>query len=240
MSDLIWKNAPLFLWTDGSVATGLLLTLELLAASLGLGLLLAIPLAVARASNKPWLSAPVWLFTYVFRGTPLLVQIYVLYYGLAEVQAVRDSFAWPLLRHAFVCAWLALGLNTASYSCEIFAGALRTTAPGDIEAAVAFGMSPWSRMRRILLPGALRRSLPAYSNEVMFTLHGTALASTVTLLDLGGVARAISMRNAAPFEPYIAALVIYAVLTVALLQGFRLAERRWLGHVRRPTPVQSH
>jgi arginine/ornithine transport system permease protein len=189
---------------------------------------------VLRASDKPWLSRPVWLFTYVFRGTPLLVQMYILYYGLAESEAVRASILWPFLKHASVCAWLAFGLNTAAYSCEIFAGALRATAPGEVEAATAFGMGPWTRMRRILLPGALRRSLPAYSNEVMFTLHGTALASTVTLMDLGGVARAVSMRHAAPFEPYVAALVGYALLTGLVLLVFRWAEGRWLLHLKRP------
>lgn len=222
-------NWALLLWSDGSVTTGLLLTVELLIASLALGLALALPLAVMRASPNRWLSAPVWLLTYVVRGTPLLLQIYALYYGLAEVRVLRESAAWPLLRHAFICAWLAFSLNTAAYTTEIFAGALLTTARGEVEAAVAFGLNRWTRLSRILGPGALRRALPAYSNEVMFTLHGTALASSVTLLDLGGVGRALSMRYASPYAPYVAALVLYALCSVLLMQGFRIAERRWLG-----------
>ena len=229
---IVFDNIRLFLWTNGTATTGLLLTIELLAVSVISGLLLALPLAVMRASRNRWLSEPVRLFTYVFRGTPLLVQMYVIYYGLAEVDLVRQSWLWVFLREAYICAWLAFGLNTAAYTCEIIAGALRTTAAGELEAAAAFGMSRWIRLRFVLLPGALRRALPAYSNEVIFTLHGTALASGVTLLDLAGTARAVSMRYAAPYEPYIAALVLYGLCTIVLLQMFRFAERRWLAHLR--------
>ena len=229
---IVFDNIRLFLWTDGTATTGLLLTLQLLLLSVLSGLLLALPLAVMRASRKRWISGPVQFFTYVFRGTPLLVQMYVIYYGLAEVEFVRQSWLWVFLREAYVCAWVAFGLNTAAYTCEIIAGALRTTAAGELEAAAAFGMSGCVRLRFVLLPGALRRALPAYSNEVIFTLHGTALASAITLLDLAGTARAVSMRYAAPYEPYIAALVLYGLCTLALLQIFRFAERRWLVHLR--------
>lgn len=229
---IVFDNIKLFLWTDGAVSTGLLLTLELLVVSLLVGLILAVPLALLRASTNPLLSRPVWLFTYVFRGTPLLVQMYIFYYGLSEITAVKDSWLWPFLREAYVCAWLAFSLNTAAYTCEIIAGALKTTAHGESEAASAFGMSRWSRMRYVLLPGAFRRALPVYCNEVIFTLHGTALASAITLFDLAGVSRAVSMRYAAPYEPYIAALVLYGLCTVIVLQLFRLAERRWLKHLR--------
>ena len=229
---IVLENIRLFLWTNGTTTTGLLLTLELLSISALSGVLLALPLAVMRASRSRWLSDPVRLFTYVFRGTPLLVQMYVIYYGLAEVDLIRESWLWVFLREAYICAWLAFSLNTAAYTCEIIAGSIRTTPVGELEAAAALGMSRWSQLRFVLLPGALRRALPAYSNEVIFTLHGTALASGITLLDLAGVARSVSMRYAAPYEPYIAALVLYGLSTFVLLQMFRFAERRWLAHVR--------
>ncbi|RQR69816.1 MULTISPECIES: ABC transporter permease [unclassified Burkholderia] len=230
--NIVIDNLRLFLWTDGDVATGLWLTVQLLLISLAFALVLALPLAVMRISRSRWLSTPVWLFTYVFRGSPLLVQMYVIYYGLAEVEFVRHSWLWTYLQEAYVCAWVAFGLNTAAYSCEIFAGALKATPSGEVEAAVAIGMSKWGRLRYVIYPSALRRAMQAYCNEVVFTLHGTALASGITLLDMGGVARAISMQYAAPFEPYLFALLLYSLCTFVILRIFRALERRYMAHVR--------
>nr|WP_236658421.1 ABC transporter permease subunit [Pseudomonas knackmussii] len=225
-------NLGLFLFSDGTRTTGLLLTVELFLISLLFGLALAIPLSVLRASGNPWLRAPVWLFTYVLRGTPLLVQIYIIYFGLAEIAWVRGSWAWQYLREAYVCAWLALGLNTAAYTIEILAGCILKTFHGEIEAARAMGMTRWTQMVHIVLPGAMRRAIPAYSNEVVLTLHATALASSITLLDLAGVGRSISMRYASPYEAYIAALILYALFTSLVFILFRFAERRWLAYLR--------
>ncbi|TDG03521.1 ABC transporter permease subunit [Paraburkholderia guartelaensis] len=230
--NIVLDNLRLFLWTDGEVTAGLWLTVQLLLISLAFALVLALPLAVMRISNSRWLSTPVWFFTYIFRGSPLLVQMYVIYYGLAEVEFIRESWLWSYLQEAYVCAWLAFGLNTAAYTCEIFAGALKATPPGEVEAAVAIGMSKWARLRYVIYPSALRRAMQAYCNEVVFTLHGTALASGITLLDLGGVARAISMQYAAPFEPYLFALVLYSLCTFAILRIFRTLEKRYMAHVR--------
>ena len=210
---------------------GLLTTLQLLALALAFGSLAALPLGVMRASSRRWLMAPVWCYTGLVRGTPLLVQLFLVYYGLAQFDAVRDSPLWPWLSDARLCAVLAFGLNTCAYTTEMIAGAIRATPHGEVEAARAFGM-PWAmRMRRIVLPSALRRCLPAYSNEVIMMLHGTSLASTVTLLDLTGAAREMNSRFYLPFEAFVTAAVFYLALTFVLVALFRCAEARWLAYL---------
>jgi arginine/ornithine transport system permease protein len=223
--DAIAQSLPLYF-------SGTLVTVELLAASLAAGLACAIPFAVLRNSTSVWISRPVWLFTYVIRGTPLLVQLFLIYYGLAQFEAVRASALWPLLSQAWFCAALAFAINTCAYTTEIVAGAIAATSAGEIEAARALGMSRPTLYRRIVLPSALRRSLPAYSNEVIMMLHGTSLASIVTLLDLTGAAREMNSRYYLPFEAFITAAVFYLALTFVLVSLFHLAERRWLAHLR--------
>ena len=210
---------------------GLLTTLELLAMALVLGTLFALPLGVMRASSRKWLSAPVWFYTWIIRGTPLLVQLFIIYYGLAQFDAVRESFAWPWLSNAWFCAVLAFALNTCAYTTEMLAGAIRATPHGEVEAARAFGMSWATLMRRIVLPSALRRCLPAYSNEVIMMLHATSIASVVTLLDLTGAAREMNSRFYLPFEAFITAALFYLALTFVLVALFRRAEARWLVHL---------
>lgn len=218
---VIVENLPLY-------GRGLLTTLGLLLGALLIGGTVALPLAVLRASHRWWLRAPVQLYTWVFRGTPLLVQLFLIYYGLAQFDAVRASAAWPWLSSAWFCAVLAFGLNTCAYTTEIFAGAIGAVPHGEVEAARSLGMSPALAMRRILLPQALRRSLPAYSNEVIMMLHGTSLASIVTLADLTGAAREVNSRYYLPFEAFITAAVFYLALTFVLVALFRKAEARWL------------
>jgi len=210
---------------------GLLTTLELLALALVLGLLFALPLGVMRASSRRSLSAPVWFYTWVIRGTPLLVQLFVIYYGLAQFDAVRESALWPWLSNAWFCAVLAFALNTCAYTTEMLAGGIRATPHGEVEAARAFGMSWGTLMRRIVLPSALRRCLPAYSNEVIMMLHATSIASVVTLLDLTGAAREMNSRFYLPFEAFITAALFYLALTFVLVALFRRAEARWLAHL---------
>ncbi len=176
--------------------TGLLATLELLAISLIAGGLLTLPLTLMRVSSNRWFSAPVWLFTYVVRGTPLLIQVYFIYYGIAQlewVQALWDTvWPWTLFKDPFFCAVLAFTLNTCAYTVEMLAGAIRETPVGEIEAAQAAGYSHWAMMFRLVLPSAMRRTLPGYSNEVVMMLHATSLASVVpSLYDLTNAAYAI-------------------------------------------------
>jgi arginine/ornithine transport system permease protein len=211
---------------------GLRVALTLLALSLAIGGLLSLPLAIARVSARPWLSGPVWAFTYVFRGTPLLVQLFVIYYGLAQFEAVRNSIAWPLLREPWFCAVLAFSLNTTAYTVEIFAGALRATPHGEVEAARAYGFSGLQLYTRVLLPGALRRALPQYGNEVVGLLHATAIASTVTLVDVTRVARDLYSNHLLPAEAFGSAALIYFLLTFTLVGAFRLLEGRYLRHLR--------
>lgn len=223
-------------------AKGLKVCLILLAISVATGFVLSVPLAVARVSARPWLSRPVWVFTYVFRGTPLLVQLFVVYYGFAQFPALRDSVLWPLLREAWFCAWLAFSLNTTAYTTEIFAGALRATPSGEVEAARAYGLDGFKLYRRILLPSALRRALPQYSNEVVGMMHATAIASTVTLVDVTRVARDVYANHLLPTEAFGTAAVIYFALTFTLVGGFKLLERHFLRHLRterRTTPSPS-
>jgi arginine/ornithine transport system permease protein len=221
-------------------AGGLRVCLLLLFISVSTGLLLSVPLAVARVSARPWLARPVWFFTYVVRGTPLLVQLFIVYYGFAQFEGLRNSLLWPLLREAWFCAWLAFALNTTAYTTEIFAGALRATPHGEVEAARAYGLSGMKLYTRILLPSALRRALPQYSNEVVGMLHATAIASTVTLVDVTRVARDVYANHLLPAEAFGTAAVIYFGLTFSLVGAFRLLERRFLRHLqaeRRPDTV---
>ncbi len=223
--EAITESLPLY-------ANGLWITLQLLVVSLAAGLLAALPLAVLRVQRSRWLHGPVWCFTYAIRGTPLLVQLFLVYYGLAQFELVRDSIAWPWLQSAWFCAWLAFAINTCAYTTEILAGALKATPHGEVEAARALGLSRARVWRRILLPSALRRAIPAYGNEVVLMLHGTSLASVVTLLDLTGAAREVNSRHYLPFEAFLTAGAIYLALTLAIVGVQHAAERRWLAHLR--------
>ncbi|MCG4455713.1 MULTISPECIES: ABC transporter permease [unclassified Pseudomonas] len=222
--NVIWENLPLYF-------SGVLVTLQLLLISLAFGLALAIPLGLMRVSKSPLLNFPAWLYTYVIRGTPMLVQLFLIYYGLAQFEAVRESFLWPYFSSATFCACLAFGINTSAYSAEILAGSLKSTPHGEIEAAKAMGMSRAKLYRRILLPSALRRALPQYSNEVIMMLHTTSLASIVTLIDITGAARTVSSQHYLPFEAFITAGVFYLCLTFVLVRLFKHAERRWLAYL---------
>lgn len=222
---------------------GLWMTAKLTVLALVVGMCIAIPLAVARVSASPWVSGPVWAYSYFFRGTPMLVQLLLVYYGLGQFEWVRAQWEagnpfWLIFRDPYGCALVTFALNTGAYTTEIIAGALRSVPHGEVEAARACGMTRFTMLRRILLPGALRRAMPAYSNEVIFMLHGTAIASTVTLVDLTGAARNAYSTFFAPFEAFIFAGLIYLCITFALVGLFRLAERRWLAHLqpRKPAP----
>ncbi|MDH1337767.1 ABC transporter permease [Ectopseudomonas oleovorans] len=221
---MIWENLPLY-WG------GVLVTVKILLISLAFGLSLALPLALMRVSKSPWVNFPAWLYTYVIRGTPMLVQLFLIYYGLAQFEFIRDSFMWPYFSSATFCACLAFAINTSAYTAEILAGSLKATPPGEIEAAKAMGMSRAKLYRRILLPSALRRALPQYSNEVIMMLHTTSLASIVTLIDITGAARIVSSQYYMPFEAFITAGLFYLALTFILVRLFKLAERRWLAYM---------
>ncbi|KIF65456.1 ABC transporter permease [Pseudomonas fluorescens] len=209
------------------LAQGATLTLELVAIAVIAGLLLAIPLGIARSSKRWYVRSLPYAYIFFFRGTPLLVQLFLVYYGLAQFDAVRESALWPYLRDPFWCATVTMTLHTAAYIAEILRGAIQAIPPGEIEAARALGMSRPKAMFYIILPRAVRIGLPAYSNEVILMLKASALASTVTLLELTGMARTIIARTYLPVEIFFAAGVFYLVMAYVLVRGFKLLER-WL------------
>lgn len=212
---------------------GLLTTIHLVLLSLVIGLAMAVPLAILRSSTNPLLNGPVWAFTYFFRGTPLLVQMFMIYYGLGQLQFMIDlSREWTFLRDAYWYALLAFTLNTCAYTTEIIRGAIAGTPYGEIEAARACGMSGAQIYRRVILPSAFRRALPAYSNEVIFMLHGSAIASVITIVDLTGAARIVNSRYFTPYEAFISAGLLYLCLTFLIVAAFKRLEQNWFAHLR--------
>ncbi|HFS8447562.1 TPA: ABC transporter permease [Vibrio cholerae] len=218
---LIIDSLPIYL-------SGLWTTVWLVSLSLVIGLLCAIPLAIARNSKQKWFSLPAWGYIYFLRGTPLLVQLYLIYYGMDQWFPVKDT----LWEHAWFCALVAFILNTSAYTAEIIRGAINGLPKGEVEAAKAYGMSRFQTYQRIILPSALCRSLPAYSNEVIFMLHGSAVAGIVTIMDLTGAARLVNSRYYAPFEAFLSAGLFYMALTFIILWCFKQAEQRFLAYLK--------
>ena len=229
--DVILDPATLQLYGEG-----LLVTLQLLVELLAIGAVLALLMALALTSRQAWLRALVGGYTFCIRGTPLLLQVYLIYYGLAQVEWIQqrwdEVWPWTYFKEPFFCALLAFALNNAGYTAEMLAGAIRETPAGEIEAAQAMGMSRWAVLRRIVLPSAMRRTLPAYSNEVVMMLHSTSLASTVpALVDVTSAAGRIYSDYYLPFEAYLAAAAIYLCISFALVGLFKLAEGRYLAYL---------
>ena len=210
-----------------SFLDGAWLTLQLVGVSVIAGLIFAIPLGIARSSRHFPVRALPYAYIFFFRGTPLLVQLFLVYYGLAQFDAVRQSALWPYLRDPYWCAILTMTLHTAAYIAEIIRGAIQNVPAGEVEAARALGMSRRQTLWHIILPRATRIGLPAYSNEVILMLKASALASTITLLELTGMARKIAARTYLHEEMFLTAGLIYLVIAFVLMQGFKLLER-WL------------
>lgn len=219
--------------------SGAPLTLQLAAFSVGAGAVLAVLLALMRLSGNPLLDYPARSYVFVFRGTPLLVQIFLIYYGLGQFPEIRDSFAWPFLRQPYWCALLALTLNTAAYSSEIIRGGILSVPFGQIEAARACGMSRALIFRRIVVPQGLRVALPAYGNEIILMTRSTALASVITLMEVTGIASKIIAETFRPVEVFICAGAIYLSLNFAISRGIALLERRLSPHTREQPGVSN-
>ena len=222
---IVWESLP-------RLFNGTLITIEVTAISVMIGLCLAVPLALMRVSRNPILRVPVYCFIFYFRGTPLLVQIFLIYYGSGQFQGLLSQIGlWAFFREAHFCAILSLTLNTAGYTAEILRGAIQAVPFGEIEAARACGMSGSLLYRRIILPKAFRLAWPAYTNEVVFLLQATSLVSIITLMDITGVARVIAARSFAFYELFIAAALIYLVLVYGVLFVFRRIEFRISRHL---------
>lgn len=215
---------------------GVPLTLQLTALSVAIGAVFAFGLALMRLSGRRWLDWPARAYVFVFRGTPLLVQLFVIYHGLGQFQIVRGGWAWVYLREAWWCALLALTLNTAAYASEIVRGGLLGVPVGQIEAARACGMSRLLAFRRIILPQAIRLMLPAYGNEVVLMVKSTALASTITLMEVTGLAAKVASATYRPVEVFAAAGLIYLAINFLLTRTFLLLERRSFPE-RRSVPI---
>ena len=214
---------------------GLGLTLNLMAVSAFLGTALAIVLLLMRISGRWYLVWPSVSYIYVFRGTPILVQIFIIYYGLPQFEVVRDSVFWPILREPYGCAVLALSLNTGAYVSEILRGGILGVDRGLGEAAAALGLSVRQRFIHITTPIAIRLAIPAYSNDIVSLMKSTALASTITLLDMMGIARTIVAVTFAPYEVFISLAVIYMGLTFFIQKGFGRFERYMSRYLKRET-----
>ncbi len=211
---------------------GIGLTLELLFLSAALGLALAIMLLLMRISGRWYLAAPTMVYIYIFRGTPILVQIFIIYHGLPQLDFVRDSIFWFIFREPYGCAIVALTLNTGAYVSEILRGGVLGVDRGLKEAGAALGLSVRHRFVYITAPIAIRLCLPAYSNDVISLMKSTALVSTITLLDMMGIARTIVAENYAPYEVFISLMVIYLVLTWLIQRSFGWTEKRLSRHVK--------
>lgn len=206
---------------------GTLLTLQLVGIAVVVGLFFAIPLGLARASRHWYIRALPYSYIFFFRGTPLLLQLFLVYYGLSQFQMVRDSALWPYLREPYWCALITMTLHTAAYIAEILRGAIQAVPPGEVEAARALGMSRRQALQHIILPRAIRIGLPAYGNEIILMLKASAVVYTVTLLDIMGVVRTLNARTYQYEMFFMIAGLIYLVITLVFTQLFRLVER-WL------------
>jgi polar amino acid transport system permease protein len=211
---------------------GIWLTLQLLLLSAAIAFVLAVPLAVMRVSHARGPRRFAYFYIYLFRGTPVLTQLFLIYYGLSQFDAVRQSALWPILRDPWPCALIALSLNMAAYVAEVLRGGIEGVPAGEKEAGLAAGLAPFQLYRLVILPRAIRIALPALGNEMVVQMKSTALVSTITLLDLTGAARRIAARTYTTDALFVAGIV-YLILTWAIGRGFRLAEWRLNRHIAR-------
>ena len=215
-------NFELMIETFPKLLSGLNLTMQLVTISLFIGFCLAIGLALLRLSNNTFLSFFAKTYVFYFRGTPLLVQIFLIYYGIAQFEIIRETFVWSFFKEAYWCGILALTLNTCAYSSEIIRGGILSVPFGQIESAKSVGMSRFLLYRRIILPIAFRQALPAYGNEIILMVKATSLVSTITLMEVTGIARSIIAKTFSPVEIFIVAGLIYLTInfTVTRLVNF--------------------
>ena len=204
------------------------ITLKLLSASLFFGLFIGLLFAILRLNKNIFINKFAYGYSYVFRGTPLLVQIFIIYFGLAQIEYLRTSFLWVILKEPYWCAIIAFTLNTGAYTSEILRSAFQTIKPGYIEAGKSLGISNKIIFYKIQIPIAIRQSLPAYGNEMILMMKGTSLASTVTLMDLTGVAKYIISTTFKPIEVFIVAGGIYLFMTFIIHNFIKYLEKKYI------------
>ena len=202
-------------------------TLKLLSVSLIVGLFIGLLFAILRLNKNIFINKFAYGYSYVFRGTPLLVQILIIYFGLGQIESLRSSFLWVILKEPYWCAIIAFALNTGAYTSEILRSAFQTIKPGIIEAGKSLGISNKIIFYKVQIPIAIRQSLPAYGNEIILMLKGTSLASTVTLMDLTGVAKYIISTTFKPIEVFIVAGGIYLFMTFIIHNVIKFLEKKY-------------
>jgi len=217
-------NFELMIETFPKLLSGLNLTIQLVTISLFIGFCLAIGLALLRLSNNTFLSFFAKTYVFYFRGTPLLVQIFLIYYGIAQFEIIRETFVWSFFKEAYWCGILALTLNTCAYSSEIIRGGIQSVPFGQIESAKSVGMSRFLLYRRIILPIAFRQALPAYGNEIILMVKATSLVSTITLMEVTGIARLIIAKTFSPVEIFIVAGLIYLTINFIITRLVNFCE----------------
>jgi len=204
-----------------------IVTLKLLSVSLFFGLFLGFLFAILRLNKNIFINKFAYGYSYVFRGTPLLVQIFIIYFGLGQIEYLRSTVLWVVLKEPYWCAIIAFTLNTGAYTSEILRSAFQTIKPGIIEAGKSLGISNKIIFYKIQIPIAIRQSLPAYGNEIILMMKGTSLASTVTLMDLTGVAKYIISTTFKPIEVFIVAGGIYLFMTFVIHNVIKYLEKKY-------------
>ena len=226
--DFVIENLPRFL-------EGAWVTIQLAALSCTIGLILALPIALARLSVNPVLRGISTAYVFFFRGTPLLAQIFLIYYGSGQFRHELASMGlWALFRDPWFCALLSLTLNTTAYTSEILRGAIQSIPRGEIEAARALGLKPRLLLRLVILPRAIQIGWPAYTNEIVYQIQATSLVSIITIMDITGVARAVGARDFTFFEAFGLAAALYLVLIYGFIFFARQVEQRLNAHLARP------
>lgn len=224
---MVWSWLPEYL---PAFVEGIWLTLQLLGLSIFFGMILAIPIGLAQAVGPWYLAWPARAFCTVIRGTPLLIQLWLIYYGLGSlfpyIPGIRDSLIWPILRDAFPYAVLAFTLSVAGYEGEIMRVAFKGVPRGELEAARALGMSPFQVLRRVWLPRALQNVFPILAGEFVLTLKATPLAATITVFEVYGVGTIVRQETYRVYEPLLFVAAIYIFLTICLVGLFRFLENR--------------
>ena len=204
-----------------------IITLKLLSLSLFFGLFIGLLFAILRLNKNPFINKFAYGYSYLFRGTPLLVQIFIIYYGLGQIEWLRSTFLWVILKEPYWCAIIAFALNTGAYTSEILRSAFQTIKPGIIEAGKSLGISSKIILYKIQIPVAIRQSLPAYGNEIILMMKGTSLASTVTLMDITGVAKHIVSTTYKPLEVFLLAGGIYLFMTFIFHNLIKYLEKKY-------------
>ena len=203
------------------------ITLKLLSVSLIIGLFIGLFFAILRLNKNIFINKFAYGYSYIFRGTPLLVQIFIIYFGLGQIEYLRSTILWVILKEPYWCAIIAFALNTGAYTSEILRSAFQTIKPGIIEAGKSLGISNKVIFYKIQIPIAIRQSLPAYGNEIILMMKGTSLASTVTLMDLTGVAKYIISTTFKPIEVFIVAGGIYLFMTFIIHNVIKFLEKKY-------------